>query len=1400
MLTRMRVPGLMMAALLTVVILSATLSYKSEAQLETGRDGPATTDSELHLLLQARITRSDSSRQPESTSSKPEYPTRSAVPLALTGNIAFETDRASSFDVYAKDAHGSSPAVPLVTSPGDDFTPVWSPDGTQMVFASDRDGDFDIYLRTASGEERSLTHNTSDDAHPSWSPAGDRIIFASNRGGSYFQIYTMRTDGTDVRQVGVVPDNNAVYPRYSPDGSRIAFMRASITAPLCEWNWDVWVMDADGGNQQRVTTFLGGDLYPNWTPDGTEIVYASCRNFLDFDLYAVNPDTGTESQINSWFLSNEWGAIYSPDVEHIAFNTDFDGNIEIYIGPSAGGTVSNFTQNSADDLAASWGSQDAPTPTPTPPGPTPTPTPPPSLRPPTFWEHLIVDQAKYEDNGAKDEGFTWTHSAVTFDSQGNPQCDQECLAEMWLSYQESINEPLTVPIPITRYYGATEGNQLAETVRTNVIQSAKIGILVWDIDPLEEVSLSINGHTLSGHLSGRDGEWHYYMSDIPVEYLQFPSAPGSPSNPTDPSDEPGQPIPVANEIAVEFDPQDKALIAGVRLIIKGVRPVVLIPGFGADASGYNWGEVQRTLTETYGLGVERPCDYGWYFEAWLPGFLPEEHHRRCFERVELLVANTGTLWQNGWALRWTVDEVKTRYGVEKVNLVGHSKGGLFSREYTSGPYSQRDVENLISISTPHRGAFPMDVALGWKDLPDPCGSGFPGWLCRLGRAGVEAANDLIMTLKFKKTDDAGKEISEEWVDERRESFNERRPPIEGVAYHSIIATAGMEAPRYELDVDEHGTMVKMKDPPGFGLLPGLYSAAYTSQYFADESPNRGEGDIGILAPSQKMGNISDGYAAAERNCFVIRANHEQSSQEQATANAVAKSLGLEVPLEGISDCEDSLADDLPESHSWLWEIQSTAAVTEPSHLLGFAGTITYGVSAEIPFAVDGSDLSIAGLWIGDGSLSLIVLAPDSTEYTTTVTGTIDLGFPAPVDIADPIKGSWTARISAPPSGSASEDIQWKLYVSQRSPLSFGVDTVSPEYPFGSSVTLRGYPITGTVPILGANIQAEVRSQTGITEMITLLDDGLHGDGAANDGVYGAQLVPSEAGYYDVSSVLTGTLPFGIPYMRQDSMHFIMLPSGAQLSNTYSDAGIDEGGDGFFDRLRVQVGVTLNQDGEYELIGTLSTLDGIELGTATAAISDTAGSNVTANLDFDASVLVNRPTDGPVGLSELVLLDRSVELRADYRQDAYTTQSYSRLDFSGWEVRRAGSLSDQGVDTDGNGKFEYLEVQVPLEVRRAGTYTATAVLEMGLGDAIIGHEAVFSVASDFGVATASIHFDGPTVYASAADGPYTVTNMRVEGPLGLAWMKHMIGQTTSYSYLDFEAGVRRLYLPLILRSR
>jgi Tol biopolymer transport system component/pimeloyl-ACP methyl ester carboxylesterase len=360
MLTRQRILGLMMVLLLSAVILSAALSSPSIGEMTTEAAGPIGAGAGLTTLLQGQILAPSSPNLLDTTPSKPEFAARSNLSLALGGNIAFHSDRSGGLDVYAQNSDGSEEAVPLVASSGQDVTPVWSPDGTQLLFASDRDGDYDIYLRNAAGEEINLTRDTAADAHPAWSPTGERIIFTSNRGGTFFQIFTMNLDGGDVQQVGVVEGNNAVHPRYSPDGSRIAYTRASVTEPLCQWNWDVWVMEADGSNQRRVTNRLCADLYPNWSPDGSEIVYTSCDNCIDFDLYSVNPDTGTERQITSRLWENEWGAVFAPAGDYFAFNSDHDGNTEIYVAPAAGQTAFNLTQNSASDLVGSWADQAIP--------------------------------------------------------------------------------------------------------------------------------------------------------------------------------------------------------------------------------------------------------------------------------------------------------------------------------------------------------------------------------------------------------------------------------------------------------------------------------------------------------------------------------------------------------------------------------------------------------------------------------------------------------------------------------------------------------------------------------------------------------------------------------------------------------------------------------------------------------------------------------------------------------------------------------------------------------------------------------------------------------------------------------------------------------------------------------
>jgi Tol biopolymer transport system component len=108
--------------------------------------------------------------------------------------------------------------VARLTTDWDDF-PVWSPRGDRILFSSFRSGDFEIYTIRPDGTDlRQLTHDHGNDAHAIWSPDGRSILFASSRTGwkdeamlgyaaggrspqSYGKLFVMRADGANVRQL-----------------------------------------------------------------------------------------------------------------------------------------------------------------------------------------------------------------------------------------------------------------------------------------------------------------------------------------------------------------------------------------------------------------------------------------------------------------------------------------------------------------------------------------------------------------------------------------------------------------------------------------------------------------------------------------------------------------------------------------------------------------------------------------------------------------------------------------------------------------------------------------------------------------------------------------------------------------------------------------------------------------------------------------------------------------------------------------------------------------------------------------------------------------------------------------------------------------------------------------------
>jgi Tol biopolymer transport system component len=155
----------------------------------------------------------------------------------------------------------------LTYNPLFDGNPSWSPDGQWIAFASLREHDWDIYVMrvtealpstTAEPEVRRLTNNQAFEWTPAWSPGGTQIAFYSYRDGNG-EIYVMNSDGSgQTRLTNNFAEDNS--PAWSPDGRQIAF------ASNRDGNFEIYVMKADGTDQARLTHTRFGEYEPAWRP------------------------------------------------------------------------------------------------------------------------------------------------------------------------------------------------------------------------------------------------------------------------------------------------------------------------------------------------------------------------------------------------------------------------------------------------------------------------------------------------------------------------------------------------------------------------------------------------------------------------------------------------------------------------------------------------------------------------------------------------------------------------------------------------------------------------------------------------------------------------------------------------------------------------------------------------------------------------------------------------------------------------------------------------------------------------------------------------------------------------------------------------------------------------------
>jgi TolB protein len=200
---------------------------------------------------------------------------------------------------------------------------------------------------------RQLTGVPGRDAHATWSPDGSRIVFQSPRGAENplrVQIYTMASDGSDVVRLTDTDAFNGV-PVYSPDGRQIAF-QARPTEGFEAANWDLMIMDTDGGNARVLLGGPANDQVPSWSPDGARIVFYSDRGGENHLWTMARDGTDLRQLTEGPAHAPSW----SPDGSWIAFRQgQGDGNPgDVWVIRPDGSGARRVTEGTPANGVPSW--------------------------------------------------------------------------------------------------------------------------------------------------------------------------------------------------------------------------------------------------------------------------------------------------------------------------------------------------------------------------------------------------------------------------------------------------------------------------------------------------------------------------------------------------------------------------------------------------------------------------------------------------------------------------------------------------------------------------------------------------------------------------------------------------------------------------------------------------------------------------------------------------------------------------------------------------------------------------------------------------------------------------------------------------------------------------------------
>jgi Tol biopolymer transport system component len=260
-------------------------------------------------------------------------------------SVVFQSNRDGNVELYYTDLLGSGEAIRLTETQSNNTNPMYGPDAQTVVFQSDRNGRFDLFtIDQQTGEETQITSNPADDINAFYSPEIDTLVFQSNRNGNW-DLYVLDVETLTEKRLTDSPADE-IFPAWSPNGKLIAYIVQDENGGA-----NLFAMNVETGQVKQVTSD-GKTVNAVWSPEGDRIAYQSERDG-NLDIYSFDFRTNKEYRVTD-YAGLDSGPTWDCGGTNLAFTSDRDGDPNIFQVFWQGGSAGNMTIDPATDKWSQW--------------------------------------------------------------------------------------------------------------------------------------------------------------------------------------------------------------------------------------------------------------------------------------------------------------------------------------------------------------------------------------------------------------------------------------------------------------------------------------------------------------------------------------------------------------------------------------------------------------------------------------------------------------------------------------------------------------------------------------------------------------------------------------------------------------------------------------------------------------------------------------------------------------------------------------------------------------------------------------------------------------------------------------------------------------------------------------